>query len=411
MRAARPGAKPVQARGPKTIASPLTAREAPRERKRCLDLRGRVVLSGDGARFFLPRVPTLHRFDSGDGEPRFGFRLRSVDVPWLKKLLLAGFVDKAEFPVRETAAVKNEITDLSRLVVFSMLYGRFGSAALERAVETDVIHKWNRQHPQRALDARNVSAGPELRSALMARRDLIEVLKAEIGDPVIRELAGDPRKSPEDASRLSLFARELLDFLDPTVYFALLGSSSDARRALSRDIGRELRSCLDKSDLADYLVLMVLELMGAAERTTLVELIGPGVPPDQIRQRLERPDERAALLARLPNGLSASMVWSLGRRWSLGRWRYRLRLGLYDGSTSYEDTVRLFEERGRIAQVDRSLQDFYEQGDGPYGDDGLGWYYLSFLGEACKSMGVNFEASVRQRKGGKTASVNLVFVF
>ena len=112
------------------------------------------------------------------------------------------------------------------------------------------------------------------------------------------ELAGDSRKSPEDASRLSLFARELLDFLDPTVYFALLGSSADARRALSRDIGRELRSCLDKSDLADYLVLMVLELMGAAERTTLVELIGPGVPPDQIRQRLERPDERAALLLR-----------------------------------------------------------------------------------------------------------------
>lgn len=411
MYASRLGAKGAKARGPKTIASPLSSGGARTERKRCLDLKARLVLSGDGARFFLPRVPTLHRFDSGDGEPRFGFRLRSVDVPWLKKLLLAGFVDKAEFPVRETAAVKNEITDLSRLVVFSMLYGRFSSSSLERAVDTDVIHKWNRQHPHRALDARNAAAGPELRSALAARQDLVERAKAEILDPVLADLSGDSRRTPEDAARLGLFAGDLLNNLDPTAYFALLGSSAEARSALSREIGRELRSCLDKSDLADYLVLMVLELLGAAERTTLIDLLGPGLAPDQIRLRLERPDERAALLSRLPNGLSASMVWSLGRRWTLGRWRYRLRLSLYDGSTSYEDTVRLFEERGRYSQVERKLQDFYEHGDGPYGDDGLGWYYLSFLAEACKAMGVNFEASVRQRKGGETAAVNLVFAF
>lgn len=411
MYASRPGSRSPQTGSPKTNPPPHASPLGRGERKRCLDLRGRIVLTEEGTRFFLPRVSSMHRFDSSDGEPRFGFRLRSVDVPWLKKLLLAGFVDKAEFPVREVAAVKNEITDLARLVVFSVLYSRFNSAVLERAVETDVIHRWNRQHPQRALDARNIAAGPELRSALASRREIVDSLKEDILLPVFKDLRADPRKGPEEVERLSLFARGLVDFLDPTAYFALLGSAVEARRQLSREMARELRSCLEKSDLADYLVLMVLELMSAAERTTLVDLIGPGTPVEQIRLRLERPEERSALLSQLPNGLSASMVWSLARRWSLGRWRYRLRLGLYDGSTSYEDTVRLFEERGRLAASDRSLQEYYEQGDGPYGDDGLGWYYLSFLGEACSSMGVQFDASVRQRKDGQTASVNLVFVF
>jgi len=66
--------------------------------------------------------------------------------------------------------------------------------------------------------------------------------------------------------------------------------------------------------------------------------------------------------------------------------------------TTFEDTKRLFEERGRLSVGDRSLQEFYEQGTGPYGDDGLGWYYLSFIGEACQDMGVTFAATVRDNR-------------
>ena len=91
--------------------------------------------------------------------------------------------------------------------------------------------------------------------------------------------------------------------------------------------------------------------------------------------------------------------------------RYRLRVSLHDGSSSFEDSKRLFEERGRLSLGDRSLKEFYDHGSGPYGDDGMGWYYLSFLAEACEKMGINFEASVRERPGSGTAAVNLVFVF
>ena len=394
-----------------TVAAvPVSVTDEP-ARKKCLDLRARIVLDETGVSFFQKRQVRMQCFEGAEGEPRYGFRLRRVDVPWLKRLLHSGFVDKAEFPVREIAGVKTALNDLSRLVVYSMIYGRFKSAVIARAVNSEVIRRWNRMHPNKSLDAHNAVSPPELRHAMAAREAAIEDLKKEIMAPVQRTLAIGQKRSPEDQHKLAVFARDLLNSLDPLVYFVLLGSDVDARRTIIADIAREVTSSLEKADLADYLTLMVLELMSAAERTTLLGLLGPGIPPSEIRSQLENPVKRRELLAHLPNGLASAMVWSLARRWSLGRWRYRLRVSLHDGSSSFEDSKRLFEERGRLSLGDRSLKEFYDHGSGPYGDDGMGWYYLSFLGEACEKMGVNFEASVRERPGSGTAAVNLVFVF
>lgn len=378
------------------------------ERKSCLDLRSKILLTQEGSRFYLDRKLGLHEFTSEDGEAHFGFKVKSVDIPWLRRLLLANFVERAEFPVRDLGSVKNEIGDIARLVVFSLLYGDFRSAVYVRALDSEIIRRWNRLHPHDALDARKPIFPGELRATLSSKGEAIRAIKKEIFLPIYRTISVDARKTPEDRLRLYHFVNELLNFLDPLTYFVLLGSPLEERRALEKFILGKLYNAVDRVDLADYLALMVLELMGAAERSTLIELLGNDVRPSEIRLRLENPETRRTLLSSLPTGLSSAMVWNISRRWStLGRWRYRLRLSLYDGSSDFEDTKRLFEERGRLSVEDRNLQEFYEQGTGPYGDDGLGWYYLSFIGEACQEMGVSFSATVREQPGRGTSAVHL----
>jgi hypothetical protein len=380
------------------------------EKPHCIDLKSKIVLSKEGAAFFKNRATGLHTFTTPDGDTRYGFKLRMVDVPWLKRLLLTGFVEKAEFPVPDLSSVKNEIGDLARLVIFSMLYGYFNSTIIDRAVRTEVIAKWNRSHPHQALDAQNAVSPVELKNALKSRSDAIEAIKKEISEPIIRSLLIDTRKTDEERKRLVYFIRELLDTVDPLIYFVLLCSTPLERQKIEQDVIKVIHTVLDRVDLADYLSLMVLELMSAAERSTLIELLGPETKPSEVRTILENPDKRRELIFKLPNGLASIMVWSLSKRWAMGRWRYRLKLSLYDGSSSFEDTKRMFDERGRLSLGEKSLQELYEQGTGPYGDDGLGWYYLSFIAEACEHMGVHFEAAVKERQGKGTAAVNLVLV-
>lgn len=379
-----------------------------RERKRCLDLRSKIILTEEGSRFYSDRKLGLHEFNVEDGKSHFGFKVKSVDIPWLRRLLLANFVERAEFPVRDLGSVKNEMGDIARLVFFSLLYGDFRSAVYVRTLDSEVIRRWNRHHPHDALDARKPLFPGELRNTLSSRGDAIKALKKEIFLPIYRTISVDARKTPEDRLRLYHFVNDLLNYLDPLTYFVLLGSPMDDRRILEKFISEKIYSAVERVDLADYLALMALELMGAAERSTLIELLGNDVRPSEIRIRLENFETRRTLLSSLPTGLSSAMVWNLSRRWSpLGRWRYRLRLSLYDGSDDFEDTKRLFEERGRLSVEDRSLQEFYEQGTGPYGDDGLGWYYLSFIGEACQELGVAFAATVREQPGKGTSAVHL----
>ncbi|MCA1949090.1 MAG: hypothetical protein LDL24_00830 [Treponema sp.] len=381
------------------------------EKPRCIDLRSKIVLTQEGAAFFKNRATGLHSFETPDGDTRYGFKLKIVDVPWLKRLLLAGFVDKAEFPVSDLGSVKSEIGDLARLVVFSILYGYFNSTIIDRAVKTEVIAKWNRTHPHQALDAQNAVSPVELKNALKSRSDAIESIKKEITEPIFRSLLVDQRRTEDERKRLMYFIRELVDTVDPLIYFVLLCSAPLERQKIQQDIIKAINSVLDRVDLADYLSLMVIELMSAAERSTLIELLGPETKPSEVRSILENPEKRRELIQRLPHGLASIMVWSLSKRWALGRWRYRLKLSLYDGSSSFEDTKRMFDERGRLSLGEKSLQELYEHGTGPYGDDGLGWYYLSFIAEACEHMGVHFEAAVKERQGKGTAAVNLVLVF
>lgn len=380
------------------------------EKPRCIDLRSKIVLTQGGTTFFKNRATGLHAFETPDGDTRYGFKLKMVDVPWLKRLLLAGFVEKAEFPVTDLGAVKNEIGDLARLVIYSMLYGYFNSSIIDRAVKTEVISKWNRSHPHQALDAQNAVSPVELKNALKSRTEAVESIKNEIAEPLVRGLAVDQRRTDEERVRYGYFIRELLDTVDPLIYFVLLCSTPVERQRILQDITKTIHTVLDRVDLADYLSLMVLELMSAAERSTLIELLGPETKPSEVRSILENPDKRRELLTRLPHGLASVMVWSLSKRWAMGRWRYRLKLSLYDGSTSFEDTKRMFDERGRLSLGEKSLQELYEHGAGPYGDDGLGWYYLSFIAEACERMGVHFEAAVKERQGKGTAAVNLMLV-
>jgi hypothetical protein len=70
------------------------------EKPHCIDLKSKIVLSKEGAAFFKNRATGLHTFTTPDGDTRYGFKLRMVDVPWLKRLLLTGFVEKAEFRYR-----------------------------------------------------------------------------------------------------------------------------------------------------------------------------------------------------------------------------------------------------------------------------------------------------------------------
>ena len=380
------------------------------EKPRCIDLRSKIVLTQGGTTFFKNRATGLHAFETPDGDTRYGFKLKMVDVPWLKRLLLAGFVEKAEFPVTDLGAVKNEIGDLARLVIYSMLYGYFNSSIIDRAVRTEVISKWNRSHPHQALDAQNAVSPVELKNALKSRTEAVESIKNEIAKPLVRGLTVDQRRTDEERIRYGYFIRELLDTVDPLIYFVLLCSTPVERQRILQDITKTIHTVLDRVDLADYLSLMVLELMSAAERSTLIELLGPETKPSAVRSILENPEKRRELLTRLPHGLASVMVWSLSKRWTMGRWRHRLKLSLYDGSTSFEDTKRMFDERGRLSLGEKSLQELYEHGTGPYGDDGLGWYYLSFIAEACERMGVHFEAAVKERQGKGTAAVNLMLV-
>ncbi|GAB1481509.1 hypothetical protein MASR2M78_03240 [Treponema sp.] len=375
-----------------------------------MDIQSRIVLGSEGVRFYAERGAKLHRFDGSENDSHYGFRLRSIDVPWLRRLLLSGFVEKAEFPVNDISLVKGDLNDLTRLVVYAMLYGHFRSSINSRVINTDVIQRWNRQHPHQALDARNASSSLELRQALLAHPDALQEIKRSIAMPVLRTLSADGRLNAEDRTRLNRFAIDLINNLDPLVFFVLLGSQPAERRSIESDIQKALMSCTERSTLADYLSLMTIEIMGAAERTTLIDLVGSGVPVQNLRSLLEDSSKRRDLLSKLPNGLSAALVWSIQKRWSMGRYRYRLRLSLHDGSSSFEDSKRLLEERGRLSVKDRSLKEFYEHGSGPYGDDGLGWYYLSFLGEECQKMGVSFEASVRESEKHGTAAVDLVII-
>ena len=122
------------------------------EKKPLLNLPLKVILTQEGASHFINRKKKLLRFRLADNAEEFGVSLSTFAPLSLQSMILVDYVSKIEISMPEFVSSRQEIMDLSKLVVFSVLYKQFDREVLTALLATECVRKHNRANPSQLLD-------------------------------------------------------------------------------------------------------------------------------------------------------------------------------------------------------------------------------------------------------------------
>ncbi|MBP7094914.1 MAG: hypothetical protein KBC36_02370 [Spirochaetia bacterium] len=384
---------------------------ATQERKNIIELPVKVILTEEGTTFFIRNRKSLKKFKLADNVEEYGILLEKFTPASLQRLLLVDYVSKVEISRTELMSSRQEVMDLSKLIVYSLLYRQYDGYIFARILGSDVIKKWNRLNPANIIDDKTRINDAYLNNVLKDKEQDIVEIKRLILAPMYASISKNASLLPEEKNIQLLLAEKLLNNLRPFTWFIVTKfKGADGYEQLAKDIRTALAEYMEKARIAEYVSLMIMELAMNSENSNLkreakslfkgtVDMNAVLFDPNIRRQVVENLERR---------GETVTLAWKIGGSKSGIGTQGRLSITIFNRESEYAKVKETIDERKSADLKKKTLSDFYKElPDGEANTD-LGLYYLSYLSEACEKVNVKFESLVNQIQGGDLTVISMM---
>ncbi|MDD5789163.1 MAG: hypothetical protein PUE30_01345 [Spirochaetia bacterium] len=384
------------------------------EKKFSLNLPLKVILTEEGASHFISHKIKLLRFRLADNVEEYGISLNPFSPQSLQNMILVNYISKIEISMSEFVSVRQEVMDLSKVVVYSLLYKQFDRQLFADFIQTDAVQKHNRKNPTQLIDERTKMSEAQLRQILASQKATVQLAKKEILDPVWKSLMENKEYSLEEKNIYLLMTEKFLNRLSLMNWYIITKFyRTEGFSQINIAIRHLLQVYMEKSRVAEYISILVMELALNNENSNMrkeARRMFAGI--DDVDALIYDPEQREKIVAELKrNHEQVFISWKLGGGSSAIGKQGRLQITLYNKDDEFQEVKENIESKASADTNKKSLIDFYrELPEGQESTD-LGLYYLSYLDDACKKVNVKFESIVNQFSSSDLTVINLIFNF
>ena len=384
------------------------------EKKFSLNLPLKVILTEEGASHFISHKIKLLRFRLADNIEEYGISLNPFSPQSLQNMILVNYISKIEISMSEFVSVRQEVMDLSKVVVYSLLYKQFDRQLFADFIQTEAVQKHNRKNPTQLIDERTKMSENQLRQILASQKATVQLAKKEILDPVWKSLMENKDYSLEEKNIYLLMTEKFLNRLSLMNWYIITKFyRTEGFSQINIAIRHLLQVYMEKSRVAEYISILVMELALNSENTNMrkeAKRMFAGI--EDVDALIYDPEQREKIVAELKrNHEQVFISWKLGGGSSAIGKQGRLQITLYNKDDEFQEVKENIESKASADTNKKSLIDFYrELPEGQESTD-LGLYYLSYLDDACKKVNVKFESIVNQFSSSDLTVINLIFNF
>lgn len=384
------------------------------DKKFIIELPLKVILTEDGASNFISNNKKLLRFRLADNIDEYGISLNKFSPQSIQSMILLDYISKIEISMSEFVSSRQEVMDLSKVVVYSLLYKQFDRDVYNALIKCECVRKHNRANPSHLIDERTKMSERQLRSILQNKENIITQTRKSILDPIWKSIMTNKDYSAEEKNIYLLMSEKFMNRLGlMNWYIITLFHKSDGANEMFIAIRNLLSSYMEKSKVAEYISVMVMELALNNENTNIrkeARSMYQGV--EDIDTLIYDPDVRAKIVKELQRKHELVFLsWKLGGGSSSIGKQGRLSITLYNKDDEFQEVKENIDNAKSSNTAKKTLIDFYrELPDGQEGTD-LGLYYLSYLDDACKKVNVKFESLVNQFSASDLTVITLNFNF
>jgi len=384
------------------------------EKKSFLNLPLKIILTQEGSTFFIRQNRKLLKFKLADNVEEYGISLDQFTPATVQRLLLIDYISKIEISKPEFVSSRQETMDLSKLIVYSVLYRQYDSYIFNRILASDVIKKWNRLNPANIIDEKTHINENFLRNILKKNEKNIYEAKQEILSPLYTFINKNASLLPEEKNIQLLLSEKFMNNLRPFTWFIITKfRDADGFDTILRTIRSSLTEYMDKAKIAEYISLMLMELVINAENTNLRKeaknMYKGTVDPNTV---MFDPNIRKKVISELERKHELVFLsWKLGGGNSSIGTSGKLQITLFNKDDQSETVRDIINDKKNTDLKKKSLIDFYKESPEGEEDTNLGMYYISYLSEACDKVNVKFESMANQFRDSDLTVINLSFIF
>ncbi len=384
------------------------------KKKFILDLPLKVILTEEGTSHFLSHKKQLLNLKLADNRSAHGVSMEHFSPGSLQNMILLDYISKMEISMPEFVSRRQEVMDLSKLIVFSILYKQMDREVSSELIKCECVRLHNRANPSSLIDEKTVIPDKTLRATLAMKDATIQAAKKTILDPVWKGIMSNSEYTPEEKNVYLLMTEKFLNRLSLMNWFIIVKFyKSEGFTEILSILRQYLATYMTKSKVAEYISVMVMELALNSENNNIrkaAKYLYKGI--DNSDTLIFDPEVRQKIVKELQRKHELVFLsWSLGGGSSSIGKQGLLQITLYNKDDEFQEVKENLESKMSANLKKKSLIDFYKQmPEGQEGTD-LGLYYFSYLEDACKKVNVKFESIVNQSSQSDLTVINLKFNF
>ena len=370
-----------------------------KDRNPIIDLPVKVLFTTDGAEWFIKNHQKPHRVRMADHRQGYGINLNNFSAASLQKMFTIDYVSAVEIARTDFAEKGGEIVDLTKLITYRVLYRAFELETYRMFLASPLIQNWNRAHPSKTIDERSAIHNGQLHALLQSCSPELPLVAEDIQKAILREIDEDPKLGLEEREILRHLCARYVDSMRDLMRCVL--SRSRGQKEYYRlvfDICALLRNYLERSKIAEYLALIIMELITYTETVHSIEIARRLFPRTQPTAEMLRSPTLRNAIARDMNEQRDYLYLTYhvnNEASSLGT-ENRLKVVLFNGVREYQKMKSQIETKLGLDLEEKGLQDLYRRLPMQDTDSELGLYYLSFLESECSKCGVHLDSHVNE---------------
>ena len=112
-------------------------------KKFSLNLPLKIILSEEGTSHFISNKMKLTHFKLADDMEEVGISVNPFKPQSVQNMIMVDYISKMEISMSEFVSVRQDVMDLSKMIVFSLMYKQFDRALYSELVKCDCVLKYN----------------------------------------------------------------------------------------------------------------------------------------------------------------------------------------------------------------------------------------------------------------------------
>lgn len=370
-------------------------------KNKVINLTPHVLLTNTGVGFFVEKGYSIKKIQTADGSEQYGVRLAKVQPTSLQHMIRIGYLSRLELNRPEFSSVRPDLMDLSKLVIFGLMYRQFDRVLFDMLIESPLIKDWNRNNPLNIIDNKTRINDSYLNDVLSRNADQFKSMRKAITAPLLDKIASDKSLQADEKNAMIFLADRYLDYSRPFVWFILTQfSDSENHKDLIKQTRLHLDLYIRRSKIADYLTLLLMELAGSAETLNLIAFAErtQGRRADIRALQFDSVKRESMMKAMKKADTNLTLAWRVGdlHSYSIGT-ENKFELIIYNRDSAYAE-IREKMEENLSSRKGVSLESFYKSMTA--GNSEMGLLYLGYLQEECTKVGMRFTSRVSTEKDG-----------